>query len=150
MPGINNESFKGNKKYTKLLNNLLGIKGRDQTVFTKVNNVDAFDMTTKFSKTISKKIIDQKQFSVILTETDLEDLINRISASDDAEVIIALFEKYKQRIFNTKKALLADPETFEEAKADLIEELEEKRQREKIRWKQYRRKVLDSNAQDNV
>jgi hypothetical protein len=150
MSGINNESFKGKKKYTKLLNNLLGIKGRDQTIFTKVNNVEAFDMTTKFSPAISKKIIDQKEFSVILTETDLEDLIDRISKSDDPELIIALFDKYKQRIFNTKKLLLANPETFEQAKADLLAELQEKRQREKIRWKQYRRKVLDSNTQDNV
>jgi len=150
MSGINNESFKGKKKYTKLLNNLLGIKGRDQTIFTKVNNVDAFDITTKFSPAISKKIIDQKEFSVILTETDLEDLIDRISNSDDPELIIALFDKYKQRIFNTKKLLLANPETFEQAKADLLAELQEKHQREKIRWKQYRRKVLDSNTQDNV
>jgi len=133
MSGINNESFKGKKKYTKLLNNLLGIKGRDQTIFTKVNNVEAFDMTTKFSPAISKKIIDQKEFSVILTETDLEDLIDRISKSDDPELIIALFDKYKQRIFNTKKLLLANPETFEQAKADLLAELQEKRQREKIR-----------------
>jgi len=150
MPGINNESYKGKKKYTKLLNNLLGIKGRDQTVFTRVNNTDSFDITSKFSRVISKKIINQKQFSVILNETDLQDLIDKMSASDSPEEIINLFAKYKQRLFNTKKLLLSDPKTFEETKAELIEDLEEKRQKEKIRWKQYRRKVLDSNAQDNV
>jgi len=95
--------------------------------------VDAFDVATKFSRAISKKIINQKQFSVVLNETDLKELINKISNSDDPELIISLFDKYKQRIFNTKKILLSNPETFEQAKADLLAELQEKCQREKIR-----------------
>ncbi|WP_338969785.1 hypothetical protein [Spiroplasma endosymbiont of Labia minor] len=35
-------------------------------------------------------------------------------------------------------------------KKEIIEKLKEQIQKEKIRWKQYRRKVLDSNIQDNV
>ncbi|WP_338969783.1 hypothetical protein [Spiroplasma endosymbiont of Labia minor] len=68
MFGINNESIKGDKKYSKLLNNLLAIKGRNQSIFTKVNSVDSFDVTSKFSKSISDKILKQKQFILNLEE----------------------------------------------------------------------------------
>lgn len=59
MTGILTKFFKREKKYTKLLNNLLAIKSRDQTLFTKVNSVDSFDMTSKFSKIVSHKVIEK-------------------------------------------------------------------------------------------
>jgi hypothetical protein len=150
MFGIVPESFKGEKKYTKLLNNLLAIKGRDQTLFTKVNNNDSFDITTKFSASIAEKMIVQKKFNITLNEKDLDKLIDAVEKSNSAAAIIDLFEMYKERIFNTKKELLSKPNTFQETKLSLLENLREKRQKEKIRWKQFRRKVIDDNTLDNV
>jgi very-short-patch-repair endonuclease len=150
MFGIVPESFKGEKKYTKLLNNLLAIKGRDQTLFTKVNNNDSFDITTKFSASIAEKTIVQKKFNITLNEKDLDKLIDAVEKSNSAAAIIDLFEMYKERIFNTKKELLSKPNTFQETKLSLLENLREKRQKEKIRWKQFRRKVIDDNTLDNV
>ncbi|WP_025734400.1 AAA domain-containing protein [Williamsoniiplasma luminosum] len=150
MTGIQSESKKSDKKYTRLLNNLLDIKGRDQNLHTKVNNIDSFDMTTKFSKTISNKIINQKQFTITLNEIDILDLITKVKTTDSPEIIIDLYAKYKEKLFNTKKILLMDPKTFLSTKNELLESLEEKRQKEKTRWKQYRRKVLDSNIQENI
>lgn len=151
MATISSKTIKTEKKYTKLLNNLLGVKGqRDQTIFTKVNNIDCFDISSKFSEKISEKILTQKQFVVQLVETDLTKLINLIKKTDNPNLIIKAFLDYKQKIFNTKKNLLMDETTFEDTKQKLLDELEEKKQKEKIRWKQYRRKVLDLNIQDNV
>ena len=40
---ISSESIKRKPKYSKILNNLLAIRGRDQNIFTRVNGTTDFD-----------------------------------------------------------------------------------------------------------
>ena len=141
---------KSDSRYSKLLNNLLDIKGIDQTIFTKVNNTDSFDMTTKFGENVSDKIIYRNIFTISLQEQDLEVLLSDIKESDDPEEIINFFEEAKERLFVTNKLLLRLPDKFIETKNKLIEKLDLKIQKSQTRWKQFKRKALDINIQDNV
>lgn len=147
---INKDSIKREKKYDKLLNNLLDIKVVDQCLFTKINGVDSFDITSKFGKKLSKVILSQKKFTSALNEIDLEKLLEIVKNSNNNLEIIAAYDKYKEKIFNTKKILLENPETFLKTKEELTEKLTEKIQKSNTRWTQFRRKVLDINIQENV
>ena len=150
MPSIGTKSIKSDKKYSKLLNNLLDIKGRDKTIFTRINNTDSFDVNTKFGNVIQNKIILQKSFTLNLQEQDLNKMLTSIKASTDPEEIINLYDEYKERLFGTKKLLLRDPKSFVETKKELIEKIKEKIQKTTTRWKQFQRKTIDTNTQDNV
>ena len=136
--------------YKKLLNNLLDIKGRQQSIFTRVNGISSFDITTKFGKEISKKIINQKDFSFFLSEIDYEELLRKVKNANNAKDIIDAYEFYKERLFATKKLLLEKEETFLETKEELIEKIKEKIQKTSSRWKQFRRKIIDINIQENI
>ncbi|AVN63707.1 hypothetical protein CG006_01780 [Mesoplasma florum] len=150
MSTISNNSKKGEKKYSKLLNNLLLIKSRDQALFTKVNNTEIFDINSKFGEEVSKKILGQKTFNLEIKEKDIQSLINEVSRSEDYNEIINAYEKYKFRLFNKSKILLQNEKSFSEEKNELLKDLKEKKQKEKTRWKLYRRKVYDLNAQENI
>ena len=150
MGAFNKESKKGEAKYSKLLNNLLDIRGRDQTIFTRVNNTDSFDLTSKFGISVSNKIINQDTFSQKLKEQDLESLFSITKSSDDANEIISAYDDANERLFNTKKILLRDKDHFKEVKKELLEKLKLKIQKTKTRWNQFRRKALDINIQDNI
>lgn len=150
MSYINIESVKKDKKYTRLLNNLLQIQGQESALFTKVNSADSFDIATKFGMKFSEKIILQKDFTLNLNEKDLEKLLEIVEKSDSFIEIIQSYEMYKERLYNTKKILLENPNTFIETKKELVESLHEKIQKAKNRWLQFRRKVVDANIEENI
>ncbi|MCP4336847.1 MAG: hypothetical protein GY679_03295 [Mycoplasma sp.] len=150
MPSLSTTSVKTERKYSKLLNNLLNIRSRDQTIFSRVNNIDSFDISSKFGDNHSEKIISQNNFTLNLKEKDLEELLQIIKFSDDPKEIIEAYKNKKERLFQTKILLLEDPKEFNSTKKELIYKLQEKIQKTNTRWKQFRRKAIDTNIQDNI
>lgn len=150
MPSIHSESQKKDKKYSRLLKNLLDIKGRDKSIFTKVDNITAFDVKSKFGQKNLEKMLNQQSFTIRIVEKDLDNLLETIKKDVTAEEIIASYEKAKERLFPTQKLLLKTPNQFQEVKTKLIEKLEEKIQKKSTRWKQFKRKIQDINIQENI
>jgi|GEM_PF-925468 len=101
------------KKYTQLLNNLLGNNSRrnDSSIFTKTSSNNVFDLFAMFSNNQEKLqvIFDQKKFSLELTASSLQDLISElddVKANLDtvsnsmivSEKIRSLCQKYDQKL----------------------------------------------------
>ncbi len=146
----NDNSNNRDKRYNRLLNNLLDISGRDQAIFTRVNGTSSFDVTTKFGPSFTKKMIEQKTFKLNLEERDLEDLLQEIQLAVDGQEIIDLHNRYKERLFNTKQELLLKNDTFESTKEEIVEKLKVKIQKTKTRWLQFIKQARDINVQENV
>ena len=53
-----------NKKYKKILNDLLNITKNDSCIFSNVNNKTIFDVQKKFSDSLFNKIISEKDFNL--------------------------------------------------------------------------------------
>ena len=61
-----------NKKYKKILNDLLNITKNDSCIFSNVNNKTIFDVQKKFSDSLFNKIISEKDFNLPLTQINNE------------------------------------------------------------------------------
>ena len=137
-------------RYKKILNNLLDIKGRDQALFTSVHSTVSFDVNTKFGENTALKLLTNKSFSFTLKEDDIKELLAEIKKETDYQRIIAAYEKYKIRLFNTKKLALENPKTFAETKKLLINDLKERIQKKNNRWKIFISRGREINDQKNI
>lgn len=94
-------------KYKKLLDNLLKINSKDKSIFLKINNIDSFDIRSKFGKEVSNKIFNSKSFLIKnIKELDYKELIENLKKIDKPEEIIKEFEQKKETLFNTDKIYL--------------------------------------------
>lgn len=135
-------------RHRKMLNNLLDIKGRDQAIFTRVNNDISFDITSKFGKEASKKILSSEEFDFSLAESDLATLLSRVKKATTAEEVIKAYSANKEKMFSSTKELLRTK--FKTTKAELVEVLSEKLKKSKSRWVQFIRQAIDDNIQENI
>ncbi len=138
------------KKYEKILNNLLDIKGREQSIFTIVRGSNSFDVNSKFSPLTAKKILKQKEFSIHLKENDLQDLLKKIEKETSAAKIIKAYEDNKEMLFASKKAALKKEATFKDTKKELIDKLKLKIKESKKRWNVFNRVAIDENIRENI
>ncbi|MCP4337140.1 MAG: hypothetical protein GY679_04830 [Mycoplasma sp.] len=138
------------KKYNKILNNLLDIKGREQSIFSRINNISSFDVHTKFGKNVIDKILNQNNFSIPLIESDIKLLMNKVQEEEDPDKIIYYFESSKEEINSKIKQELKTKTTFTKTKRFLIRNLKTKVNTAFNRWNILIRKVIDYNVRENV
>ena len=153
------------KKYTQLLNNLLGNNSRrnDSAIFTKTSSNNVFDLFAMFSNNQEKLqvIFDQKKFSLELTASSLQDLIselNDVKVNLDSvsnlmivsEKIRLLCQKYDQKLLKKyQNGLLIDDEV-ENTLVEIIDYFVIKQQKFIKDWTKYAKNVDDEIEQKGV
>lgn len=133
--------------YKKMLNNLLGITGRDNSIFvsSKINNLDLFNLVLNDDR---NKILKNKEFNVTITEGGNETLINSLIATSGLEEFIEIANKTETRISIADQKLLDT--SFLEAKFQIIEKLKTQKNYKISKWKRFKNKYLDKQAQLNI
>ncbi|MCK5945646.1 MAG: DUF4011 domain-containing protein, partial [Mycoplasmataceae bacterium] len=137
-------------KYKNILNNLLDIGGVDQAIYTYVNGSKSFDVFSKFGGEVNRTILRNKDFEIRMDEKDLIQLSLMLKRSTTADEIISLYQRFNERLFKTKIALLKQPKHFDATRAELIARLEKKVHSKRTRWLQYINDARSINIQENV
>lgn len=137
------------RKYSKMINNLLNIKGRDQALFTTLNPSN-FDVDLKFGEIIAKKILLQKELSLIVREQDLDILLKQVQKAVSANEIIKAYESAREKISKLRREQLRETNSFKTTKKVLVESLETKIMKSRFRWQIFTRKVYEANIQENI
>ena len=153
------------KKYTQLLNNLLGNNSRrnDSSIFTKTSSNNVFDLFAMFSNNQEKLqvIFDQKKFSLELTASSLQDLIselNDVKANLDtvsnsmivSEKIRLLCQKYDQKLLKKYQNGLLIANEVENTLVEIIDYFVIKQQKFIKDWTKYAKNVDDEIEQKGV
>ncbi|WP_342252095.1 AAA domain-containing protein [Spiroplasma endosymbiont of Amphibalanus improvisus] len=136
-----------NKKYSKMLNNLLDIKDTDTTILVKINNLDSFDVISKFSSTAAETILQNKEFNFELEEKDLHQLVKELKQVTGYFEVVGLFDKYKEYLSEYDRLLLQKNKNYLKT---LIEKLETKVQQTGKRWNSYIKKIMDIRERENI
>ena len=119
-----------NKKYKKILNDLLNITKNDSCIFSNVNNKTIFDVQKKFSDSLFNKIISEKDFNLPLTQINNEYFINQILKCNSIEELISLYKAFNEEIPDELNNLLKKNDvSIEKVKHELIKSMEINRQK---------------------
>ena len=137
-------------KYKNILNNLLDIGGIDQAIYSHINGSKSFDIFSKFGGEINRKVLQGKFFEVRMEEKDLIQLSIMLKKARTADEIYWLFDRFSERLFKTKMALLRQRKYFEQTKKELIIKIENKIKKQRTRWLQYINDAKNVNVQENV
>lgn len=141
------------KNYKKILNNLLNISINDSCLFSKINNVDSFDVARKFGNDFFDKIITNEFFSLSLTEMDVTSFIKKIEDSQDPSEINELYQTFNEEIPESIQKILSSksPESkMENMKNEIIKLAEIKKQKASFNWKILLNKAQTINEQNNL
>ena len=114
-----------NKKYKKILNDLLNITKNDSCIFSNVNNKTIFDVQKKFSDSLFNKIISERDFNLPLTQINNEYFINQILKCNSIEELISLYKAFNEEIPDELNNLLKKNDvSIEKVKHELIKSME--------------------------
>ena len=140
-----------NKKYKKILNDLLNITKNDSCIFSNVNNKTIFDVQKKFSDSLFNKIISEKDFNLPLTQINNEYFINQILKCNSIEELISLYKAFNEEIPDELNNLLKKNDvSIEKVKHELIKSMEINRQKFSFEWKLIVNKARALNEQNNL
>ena len=140
-----------NKKYKKILNDLLNITKNDSCIFSNVNNKTIFDVQKKFSDSLFNKIISEKDFNLPLTQINNEYFINQILKCNSIEELISLYKAFNEEIPDGLNNLLKKNDvSIEKVKHELIKSMEINRQKFSFEWKLIVNKARALNEQNNL
>ena len=139
-----------NKKYKKILNDLLNITKNDSCIFSNVNNKTIFDVQKKFSDSLFNKIISEKDFNLPLTQINNEYFINQILKCNSIEELISLYKAFNEELPDELNNLLKKNDvSIEKVKHELIKSMEINRQKFSFEWKLIVNKARALNEQNN-
>lgn len=151
MAELSSNTLEDEKKYNKLINNLLNINhSYDQAIFTRVNNVTSFDISNKFGANVAQKILEKHDLTLNLNETDLENLFKKVIKAQNGHDIIQAFDDSEELLSQNRRKLLETEKNISSVKAQIIDQLEYKIQKTRARWLTFRRRVYDANIQENI
>lgn len=140
-----------NKKYKKILNDLLNITKNDSCIFSNVNNKTIFDVQKKFSDSLFNKIISERDFNLPLTQINNEYFINQILKCNSIEELISLYKAFNEEIPDELNNLLKKNDvSIEKVKHELIKSMEISRQKFSFEWKLIVNKARALNEQNNL
>ncbi len=140
-----------NKKYKKILNDLLNISKNDSCIFSNVNNKTIFDVQKKFGDGLFNKIISEKDFNLPLTQINNEYFINQILKCNSIEELISLYKAFNEEIPDELNNLLKKNNvSIEKIKNELIKSMEINRQKFSFEWKLIVNKARALNEQNNL
>lgn len=140
-----------NKKYKKILNDLLNITKNDSCIFSNVNNKTIFDVQKKFSDSLFNKIISERDFNLPLTQINNEYFINQILKCNSIEELISLYKAFNEGIPDELNNLLKKNDvSIEKVKHELIKSMEINRQKFSFEWKLIVNKARALNEQNNL
>ncbi len=140
-----------NKKYKKILNDLLNISKNDSCIFSNVNNKTIFDVQKKFGDGLFNKIISEKDFNLPLTQINNEYFINQILKCNSVEELISLYKAFNEEIPDELNNLLKKNNvSIEKIKNELIKSMEINRQKFSFEWKLIVNKARALNEQNNL
>lgn len=140
-----------NKKYKKILNDLLNITKNDSCIFSNVNNKTIFDVQKKFSDSLFNKIISERDFNLPLTQINNEYFINQILKCNSIEELISLYKAFNEEIPDELNNLLKKNDvSIEKVKHELIKSMEINRQKFSFEWKLIVNKARALNEQNNL
>lgn len=140
-----------NKKYKKILNDLLNITKNDSCIFSNVNNKTIFDVQKKFSDSLFNKIISERDFNLPLTQINNEYFINQILKCNSIEELISLYKAFNEEIPDELNNLLKKNDvSIEKVKHELIRSMEINRQKFSFEWKLIVNKARALNEQNNL
>ena len=140
-----------NKKYKKILNDLLNITKNDSCIFSNVNNKTIFDVQKKFSDSLFNKIISERDFNLPLTQINNEYFINQILKCNSIEELISLYKAFNEEIPEELNNLLKKNDvSIEKVKHELIKSMEINRQKFSFEWKLIVNKARALNEQNNL
>lgn len=140
-----------NKRYKKILNDLLNITKNDSCIFSNVNNKTIFDVQKKFGDGLFNKIISDKDFNLPLTQINNEYFINQILKCTSIEELTSLYKAFNEEIPSELSALLKkDNVMIDKVKNELIKSMEINRQKFSFEWKLIVNKARSLNEQNNL
>lgn len=140
-----------NKKYKKILNDLLNITKNDSCIFSNVNNKTIFDVQKKFSDSLFNKIISERDFNLPLTQINNEYFINQILKCNSIEELISLYKAFNEEIPDELNNLSKKNDvSIEKVKHELIKSMEINRQKFSFEWKLIVNKARALNEQNNL
>ena len=144
-----------NKKYEKVLNNLLGIQTRaDHAVFTKLTKMNHDLMTLISNERTRNQILTKPEFKiniVRLSESEFTDLIQQVEGAATGADLLAILNKRGIRLpLATVREIETHRGELTEIKAKITKRLETERITFTTRWKRYVKEVNDAYEQTNI
>ncbi|OYD26780.1 superfamily I DNA and/or RNA helicase [Mycoplasma testudineum] len=136
------------KRYQTILDNLLDISANDSSVFTKINETKYFDINKSFGPNIASKIINEKDFAIVLNVNEFKEIIEELKKANSVEDVEFVAQKYKIELTKQKiKELKSD---FKTTKTKLIDNIESKSQKSSVKWKLLLNEAKEMNSENNV
>ena len=140
------EKLASKPEYKKMLNNLLGIGTRDNSVFvsSKVKNID---LQSLLSKSDYEKIFTNKSFKVEIKEISDDWMIEHLSESTHVDEFINIMEENGSFISIADRKLLEND--FEDNKSEIILKFKRQKNKKIAKWKRFINNYLDQQTQSN-
>lgn len=133
-------------EYKKMLNNLLGIGARDNSTFTS-SKTSNFDLSKLISDYDINKVFSSKTFTVDITEARGDDAIEMLYEADDSDEFIEICDANGILLTITDRKLLE--KDFDEQSASIIAKIRKQKNQKVAKWKRFKNKYLDIQAQTN-
>lgn len=140
------EKILNKPEYKKMLNNLLGIGARDNATFTS-SKTSNFDLTKLISEADIKKVFEKNTFVVDITESKGDDAISQLSSALNATDFIDVADTYGITLSISDRKLLE--KDFKEHSEAVITKVKKQKNLKISKWKKFRNKYLDIQAQTN-
>ncbi len=133
-------------EYKKMLNNLLSIGARDNTVFSssKARNFDLFPIVSKLDY---EKIFTQNTFSINVSAKNDIELIDELLGAKNFDEFIEVIDLNSINVSISDRRLLE--KKFDENKIKLLEKIKKQNNQVIQKWKKIRNSYLDIHAQTN-
>ena len=137
---------KNNEQYNKMLNNLLGVKSRDNAVFSS-SKTDNHDLTKLLTPGAVNKAFSNKTFKVEIKDINSSEGLKSIKDISDVEKFIETCDEFDIFLSIADRKLLRSD--FTANKRDIISKLEANQSKKVNKWKKFRNKYRDKQSQTN-
>ena len=143
---LTNLETKLRPEYKKMLNNLLGIRPRDNAVFTnsKVTNIDLARILTLPDL---NKILTKEAFRIQITAKKSDTYLEELQASETAAEFLQIVDHYDLFLAIIRRKNLE--RDFDAYKESVIQMFQKQKNLFLSRWKSLRNKYLDQQVQTN-
>ena len=131
--------------YKKMLNNLLGIGTRDNSIFcqSKFNNMDLFNLLSAHNY---QKIFSKKNFNIEISDLDIDQIVRDLHDATNENEFIEIIDHNGLSLSIADRKLLNNDYDYSN---EIITKLKIKKSKVISKWKKFKNKYLDQQVQTN-